>query len=169
MDWTPCWSSSHPPSRRLWPFTAIRLDNGNTLIGCTNGNRVIEVDGKGKIVWSVDNEDLGEDLIKDACGVQRLPNGNTVITSYYAKGDKAVKLGAQTAMPMCNFEGEFPNKPIVAMEVYDRAEVTETWSEDAKAPFADVLGDPVAWAKKCPGSHHGTVEVRPVMIIPGDG
>ncbi|MEM7014920.1 MAG: hypothetical protein AAF585_25960, partial [Verrucomicrobiota bacterium] len=54
-------------------------------------NRVIEVDSEGKIVWSVDNNDIGENLIKDACGVQRLPNGNTVITSYHAKGDE-VKL-----------------------------------------------------------------------------
>lgn len=77
--------------KRDWPFTAIRLENGNTLIGCTNGNRVIEVDSKGKIVWSVDNEDLGKKLIDDACGVQRLPNGNTVITSYHASGDR-VKL-----------------------------------------------------------------------------
>lgn len=74
-----------------WPFTAIRLKDGNTLIGCTNGNRVIEVDSKGKIVWSVTNEDLGKDLIDDACGVQRLPNGNTVIASYHASGDR-VKL-----------------------------------------------------------------------------
>jgi len=73
--------------KRDWPFTAIRLKNGNTLIGCTNGNRVIEVDAKGKIVWSVTNKDLGEKLLDDACGVQRLPNGNTVITSYHAKGD----------------------------------------------------------------------------------
>lgn len=77
--------------KKDWPFTAIRLPNGNTVIGCTNGNRVIEVDSDGKIVWSVDNKDLGEDLIDDACGVQRLPNGNTVITSYHAKGD-SVKL-----------------------------------------------------------------------------
>ncbi len=77
--------------KRDWPFTAIRLENGNTVIGCTNGNRVIEVDSDGKIVWSVGNEDLGEDLIDDACGIQRLPNGNTMITSYHATGDK-VKL-----------------------------------------------------------------------------
>ncbi len=77
--------------KRDWPFTAIRLENGNTLIGCTNGNRVIEVDEKGKIVWSVTNEDIGENLFDDACGVQRLPNGNTVVTSYHAKG-KSVKL-----------------------------------------------------------------------------
>ena len=78
-------------AKRDWPFTAIRLTNGNTLIGCTNGNRIIEVNGKGKIVWSVTNKDIGENLFDDACGVQRLPNGNTVITSYHAKGD-AVKL-----------------------------------------------------------------------------
>ena len=77
--------------KKDWPFTAIRLANGNTVIGCTNGNRVIEMDEKGKIVWSVDNNDLGEKLIDDACGVQRLANGNTVITSYHAKGDQ-VKL-----------------------------------------------------------------------------
>jgi outer membrane protein assembly factor BamB len=73
--------------KRDWPFTAIRLENGNTLIGCTNGNRVIEVDANNKIVWSVTNEDLGQNIISDACGVQRLPNGNTVITSYHAKGN----------------------------------------------------------------------------------
>ena len=77
--------------QRDWPFTAIRLANGNTLIGCTNGNRVIEVDEQGTIVWSVTNDDLGEALLDDACGVQRLPNGNTVITSYHATGDR-VKL-----------------------------------------------------------------------------
>jgi len=78
-------------AKRDWPFTAIRLENGNTLIGCTNGNRVIEVDANNKIVWSVTNEDLGQKIIADACGVQRLPNGNTVITSYHAKG-KSTKL-----------------------------------------------------------------------------
>ena len=71
------------------------------MIGCTNGNRVIEVNSDGKIVWSVDNADIGEKLISDACGVQRLPNGNTVITSYYAKGDQ-VKLTEVT-----------PNKKVV--------------------------------------------------------
>ncbi len=77
--------------RRDWPFTAIRLRGGNTLIGCTNGNRVIEVDAAGKIVWQLTNEDLPSPLIDDACGVQRLPNGNTVITSYHA-GPGAVHL-----------------------------------------------------------------------------
>lgn len=73
------------------PFTAIRLANGNTLINCTLGNRVIEVDAAGKTVWQLSNDDLPGQLINDACGGQRLPNGNTVITSHHA-GAKQVKL-----------------------------------------------------------------------------
>jgi len=65
-----------------WPFTAIRLANGNTLINCTYGHLSIEVDPSGATVWQLGNNDLPEPLIKDACGAQRLPNGNTVITSY---------------------------------------------------------------------------------------
>ncbi len=64
-------------------------------------------------------------------------------------GPKAKKIGGQNAMPLCTFEGAFPNRPLVAMEVYDSAEATETWPAAAKEPFADVLSDPLAWAKKC--------------------
>ncbi|MEW6160302.1 MAG: hypothetical protein AB1813_22945 [Verrucomicrobiota bacterium] len=65
-----------------WPFTAIRLPNGHTLINCTYGNVTLEVNAKGQTVWLLTNDDLPGKLIKDACGGQRLPNGNTVITSY---------------------------------------------------------------------------------------
>ena len=68
-----------------WPFTAIRLQNGNTLINCTYGNTVIEVNKKGETVWQLSNSDLPSPIIKDACGGQRLPNGNTVVTSYGSK------------------------------------------------------------------------------------
>ena len=34
------------------------------------------------------------------------------------------------------------------MEVWDK-DPTDEWSEAAKAPFKEVLGDPAAWAKKC--------------------
>lgn len=70
------------------PFTAIRLKNGNTLIGCTLGHLVIEVDPAGKTVWQLTNNDLPGKLINDACGVQRLSNGNTVVTSHHAQGDE---------------------------------------------------------------------------------
>jgi len=67
-----------------WPFTAIRHGNGNTLVCCTHGNRVLDYDSNGKVVWTLTNEDLPGDWIQDACGGQVLPNGNIVITSYAA-------------------------------------------------------------------------------------
>ena len=73
-----------------WPFTAIRFDNGNTLVCLTNGNKVVEMDADGNVVWKISNEDLPGNPIDDACGGQRLPNGNTVITAYHAK--KGIKL-----------------------------------------------------------------------------
>jgi len=74
-----------------WPFTAIRLPNGNTLINLTHSNTSVEVDKDGKEVWRLSNSDLPTPLLKDPCGAQRLPNGNTVITSYGA-GDQTVKM-----------------------------------------------------------------------------
>ncbi|TWT58610.1 hypothetical protein KOR42_19920 [Thalassoglobus neptunius] len=65
-----------------WPFTAIRHGDGNTLVCCTHGNRVIDFDAAGKVVWTLTNEDLPGDWLQDPCGSQVLPNGNIVITSY---------------------------------------------------------------------------------------
>ncbi|HYG78162.1 MAG TPA: hypothetical protein VEK08_24365 [Planctomycetota bacterium] len=73
-----------------WPFTAIRLANGNTLCGLTHANRVAEFDADGKKVWELTNEEVGG-IIKDACGIQRLPNGNTIVNSY-AAGPNQVRL-----------------------------------------------------------------------------
>jgi len=77
--------------KECWPFTAIRLDDGRTLVTLTHGNRVAEFDRDGKIVWQVTNDDLPSPLFNDPCGAQRLPNGNTVIASY-GMGAKGVKL-----------------------------------------------------------------------------
>ena len=63
------------------------------------------------------------------------------------KGDAAVKVGGENCYPFYLFEGDMPNKPVIAMEVWDM--VPPEWPEAAKAPFADVLDNPAAWAKKC--------------------
>lgn len=66
-----------------WPFTAIRLDNGNTVTSLTHGNKVIELNPSGEVVWKVTNDEVGG-LFKDPCGAQRLANGNTVVGSHAA-------------------------------------------------------------------------------------
>jgi acetyl-CoA decarbonylase/synthase complex subunit delta len=63
------------------------------------------------------------------------------------KGDKAFTVGGETSFPFYTFEGVMPNKPVIAMEIWDME--PEDWPEAATAPFAGVLSDPAAWAKKC--------------------
>jgi len=77
-----------------WPFTAIRHGEGHTLVCCTHGNRVVDFDATGKIVWQLTNDDLPGPWLQDPCGSQVLPNGNFVITSYAGgrKDPKAPKL-----------------------------------------------------------------------------
>jgi len=65
-----------------WPFTAIRHGDGHTLVCCTHGNRVVDFDAEGEIVWTLTNDDLPGNWLQDPCGGQVLPNGNVVITSY---------------------------------------------------------------------------------------
>ncbi len=74
-----------------WPFTAIRLENGHTLVNLTHGNKTVEMDAQGKVVWKVSNEDFPDKPFADPCGAQRLASGNTVIASYAAKPE-GVKL-----------------------------------------------------------------------------
>jgi acetyl-CoA decarbonylase/synthase complex subunit delta len=63
------------------------------------------------------------------------------------KGEKAVTVGGETAYPFYLFEGQMPNLPKIAMEVYDIP--PEEWPEAASEPFAGVTNDPVTWAQKC--------------------
>lgn len=74
-----------------WPFTAIRLENGNTLVNLTHGNQTVEFDADGKVVWHVTNEDV-DGRFADPCGGQRLANGNTMICSYGQKKPTMPKL-----------------------------------------------------------------------------
>jgi outer membrane protein assembly factor BamB len=77
--------------QRNWPFTAIRLENGNTLVNLTNGNKTVEFDAEGKVAWKATNEDV-DGRFADPCGGQRLANGNTIICSYGQKNPKKPKL-----------------------------------------------------------------------------
>lgn len=62
-------------------------------------------------------------------------------------GPGAIKVGGESCYPFYVFEGEMPNPPKVAFEVWDHE--PQDWQEWAVEPFKDVIKDPVAWAKKC--------------------
>lgn len=71
------------------PHSAVRLTDGNTLIACGDrpgGRRVFEVNAAGKVVWEVGAKDLPGIELKFVAGIQRLPNGNTVLCNWQGHG-----------------------------------------------------------------------------------
>ena len=83
-----------PDAKIVWEYrtgtkvySAIRLKNGNTLIGTGDGHRVIEVNKDGKTVWSVEENELPGITLAWVTMVDRLPNGNTMIVNCHA-GEK---------------------------------------------------------------------------------
>ncbi len=72
------------------PHSVVRLLNGNTLIACGDVGKaaqVIEVDGKNRIVWSVVHDELPGMTLYFMSGLQRLPNGNTVMSNWLGHGN----------------------------------------------------------------------------------
>lgn len=63
-----------------------------------------------------------------------------------SKGDMETAVGGEAALPFYSFEGEIPNKPIIAIEVYD-SKPTD-WPQVISKYYSDVFDDPVKWAKK---------------------
>jgi len=73
------------------PIAALRLPNGNTLISA--GGAVTEYDGENHIVWRVDGEWLPAIQLGILAGLQRLPNGNTIVCNWNTR-DNGDKVGA---------------------------------------------------------------------------
>jgi hypothetical protein len=72
------------------PHSAVRLPNGNTLVACGDfkgkAGRVFEADKAGAVVWEVKNGDLPGIHLYFMAGLQRLPNGNTVMCNWVGHG-----------------------------------------------------------------------------------
>lgn len=72
-------------------FSAVRLDNGHTLVGQIDF--ITEFDAKGHTVWQFSNEAIKGLSVNAICGLHALPNGNIVVGVY-----AAYKAGKDTAM-----------------------------------------------------------------------
>ncbi len=70
-----------------------------------------------------------------------------VLSVDFGAGDKSLVIGGDSALPFLAFEGEIPNKPVIAHEIQDCA--PDDWPETVRNEYKDVSGDPVTWAKHC--------------------
>jgi acetyl-CoA decarbonylase/synthase, CODH/ACS complex subunit delta len=59
----------------------------------------------------------------------------------------SIQIGGEASLPFLHFEGETPNKPVIAMEVVDR--VPEEWNDELKKALEGCLDNPAKWAQKC--------------------
>ncbi len=62
-------------------------------------------------------------------------------------GERAVVAGGEDSYPFYLFEGNLPNPPRIAFEIYDSE--PEDFPKALKDVFGDALSDPVKWAVKC--------------------
>lgn len=90
-------------------FSGIRLPSGNTLMATGDSHRVVEIDADGKVVWEVNENDLPGNPLRFVAGLQRLPNGNTLICNWGGHGH----VGQQPQIVEIS-----PNKEVVG-EIYD--------------------------------------------------
>ena len=63
-------------------WTAVRLPNGNTLIGGNQHGYVREVNAKGETVWEITKDELPGIPLYTVQEVSRLKNGNTIICNW---------------------------------------------------------------------------------------
>ena len=69
-------------------FSAIRLKNGNTLIGTGNGHAIIEVTPEKQVQWSLGQRELPNITLAWVTSLEVLPSGNIVIGNCHAGPDQ---------------------------------------------------------------------------------
>lgn len=79
-------------------------------------------------------------------------------------GAKAVTIGGASALPFLAFEGSFPHRPAVAMEVADIA--PNDWPDTVKNALGAAASNPVQWAKFCEQSGADVVALRLIGTHP---
>ena len=79
-------------------------------------------------------------------------------------GAKAVTIGGASALPFLTFEGTFPNKPAVALEITDIA--PDDWPETVKKAVSGAASNPVQWAKFCQQNGADVVALRLIGTHP---
>lgn len=79
-----------------------------------------------------------------------------------------ITVGGMKSLPFLSFEGEIPNKPVIAMEIYDK--IPENMPLALKDAFSDVQSDTGKWARKCVQEYKAEmISIRLLSTHPDEG
>jgi acetyl-CoA decarbonylase/synthase complex subunit delta len=100
--------------------------------------------------------------------IPKQPYSGRIGTTTVGTGKGSVTLGGAESYPFYLFEGKMPNKPKIAMEIWDY-DPSKEWPAAATAPFKDVISSPDAWAKKCVDDYGADLIVLQMKAIDPNG
>jgi len=80
---------------------------------------------------------------------------------------RTVTIGGASGVPFLSFDGEMPNPPAIAMEVFDKEPTT--WPKPLEDVYGDVWSDPTAWACRVKELGADLVNLRLVSTHPDEG
>jgi acetyl-CoA decarbonylase/synthase complex subunit delta len=70
-----------------------------------------------------------------------------VLSVEFGRDTKTIKIGGENTLPFLSFEGEIPNKPVIAHEIQDTQ--PDDWPDTVRDLYKDVSNNPVTWAQYC--------------------
>lgn len=68
-----------------------------------------------------------------------------------------ITIGGETSLPYLHFEGETPNRSVVAVEIVD---MVPDWNQEILSQYGDAVNDPAEWAKKAVELGADLVQIR---------
>jgi acetyl-CoA decarbonylase/synthase, CODH/ACS complex subunit delta len=80
---------------------------------------------------------------------------------------RTVRVGGASGIPFLSFDGEAPNPPAIAIEVFDKQ--PPAWPEPLEDVYGDVWADPVAWARRAQELGADLINLRLLGTHPDEG
>jgi len=79
--------------------------------------------------------------------VPRESYSGKVLSLEFGKAPNTITIGGEDTLPFLSFEGNVPNKPVIAYEIQDSP--IDDWPEALVKLYKDVSHEPVRWALYC--------------------
>ena len=80
---------------------------------------------------------------------------------------RSVTIGGQTGIPFLSYDGEVPNPPAIALEVFDTPPTN--WPQPLAEAYRDVWSDPGAWAARAQELGADLINLRLIGTHPDEG